>query len=222
MGGRGSAGRGKIKSSNSGYENYSVKHSGRTDKQFKDSIANALQDLRDTYPGVLTSLREGGVTMETGLNVIDVRPDLKGVRPRGYPAGYDWNAANGLFSVVDSKVVVTQQRHGKRTTNADVKNTALHELGHGFAKITGMETDEKFLKVYNAEAKRARKDKSAGRTLSYFLQSGRAGASEAIAQGFAESVSPGGFYGSTDFQKFFPKTMNFLQKEMKKKGKNRK
>ena len=134
----------------------------------------AVQAKVNALPGfVKKNLFDNNLTIDAVSNsVVEARPDLAGVRPRGWPLGKTWDVVPGLFSQDTNTVIVAT--NGKYPTGSF--DMIYHEIGHAFDFYNNLSTSKDFMSAYLA-------DKSY--LGSYFLQPGKAGPSEAFAESFA-------------------------------------
>ena len=129
----------------------------------------------------LAALKKKGIKVVVcRSSVTEIRTDLKGVRPRGWPPGKTWDTVPGLYDP-GSKRVIIATRGGKVPATGDghgAVNLVLHEVGHaiGDAVATGGISDPAFVVARNA-------DKAALDT--YEGQPGNAGVQETYAESFA-------------------------------------
>jgi hypothetical protein len=110
---------------------------------------------------------QGGIDIVDGP-VTDVMPELRGVRPRGWPEGLTWDNARGLMDPTTRRVIVGK---GAR------RLTTVHEFGHAVNEADGafLSDSAEFRRVY---------DRLTGMN-PYFSQPGSAGREETFASGFS-------------------------------------
>ena len=129
----------------------------------------------------LTALKTKGVKVVVCRNsVTEIRTDLKGVRPRGWPAGKSWDTVPGLNDPDKNRVIIAT-RGGKVPPTGDghgAVNLVLHEVGHaiGDAVPQGGVADPAFITARDAD--KAKLDRYEG-------QAGNAGVRETYAESFA-------------------------------------
>jgi SPP1 gp7 family putative phage head morphogenesis protein len=143
-------------------------------------------------------LEESGTTIKVGDFVTNIKPDLKGVAPRGWPEGSTWDNVTGFHNRPD-KVVAVSEYYRPMGTPLSLKEsynpvgTLYHEIGHaldhGFADKTTLKVSETsyFLEAYQKDVKMLKKrlgDQGGiyDGTIHYLLQSGEAGPQEAVAE----------------------------------------
>jgi hypothetical protein len=135
----------------------------------------------------LNALKNKGVKVVVCRNsVTEIRKDLRGVRPRGWPPGKTWDSVPGLNDRGSNSVIIAT-RKGRIPPTGDghgSHNLVLHEVGHAVGNTldaaSGGENDPKFLAARN-------KDKA--KLSPYENQPGAAGVQETYAESFAR------FYG---------------------------
>jgi hypothetical protein len=159
-----------------------VETGGTADDGDKDVVVKELLKI----PLVaLSQLKKKGVKVVVCRNsVTEIKTELKGVRPRGWPAGKTWDAVPGLYDGGAKRVIIAT-RKGRVPPPGDghgSHNLVLHEVGHAIGETVskGSEEDPKFIAARN-------KDKA--RLDAYEGQAGTAGIEETYAESF------GRFYG---------------------------
>jgi hypothetical protein len=186
-------------------------------------------------PKVRDALTDGKVTVHVSETLIQARPDLKGVTPRGWPPGNTWDEAEGMYhhhsyaTNMPSEVHITEKRFSRFqkkyvTTHRGV-GVFNHEVGHAFDYAKDQaSTSLEFRKAYEADVKafrdRAKRGgaweiKKAESQYAYFLQPGEAGPSECFAETFGELVGA----GSSDGEKLhmtsnFPRCAEVIERLM--------
>ncbi len=134
----------------------------------------------------LEALKKKGTKVVVCRNsVTEIREDLKGVQPRGWPAGKTWDSVPGLNDRGSNRVIIAT-RAGRVPAKGDghgSHNLVLHEVGHaiGEAATVGGEGDARFI---------AAREKDKAKLDSYEGQAGSAGVEETYAESFAR------FYGN--------------------------
>lgn len=129
----------------------------------------------------LKALKEKGVKVVVCRNsVTEIREDLKGVRPRGWPEGSTWDSVPGLNDPNNDRVIIAT-RDGKVPEAGNGHgghNLVLHEVGHaiGDAVETGGIDDPKFI---------AAREKDKEHLDDYEGQAGNPGVRETYAESFA-------------------------------------
>ena len=188
--------------------------------QFATTVRAAL----DAIPPIVTqAIANAGVKMVVGRIVSEVYPELKGVRPRGWPRGTTWDNAEGLFHRGKNEMVLTEMRKsqvkGRRRelipARENTKGVAWHEAGHAFdqALAAASSNDPKFVAAYNADVAEI-KGAELRKSLGYYLQKAEAGRSEAFAEVFGQLVALGTATSSFDLRRYFPRVAQWLTQAM--------
>lgn len=129
----------------------------------------------------LSALKKKSVKVVVCRNsVTEIRTELKGVRPRGWPEGKTWDTVPGLNDPNNNRVIIAT-RNGRVPPTGDghgAHNLVLHEVGHavGDAVVSGGVTDPKFV---------AARDKDKAKLDTYEGQPGDPGVRETYAESFA-------------------------------------
>lgn len=150
--------------------------------------------------------------------VVGQHPELRGVRPPDYPAGWTWENSDGTYFRPTSEVIIADRiligREWQRGPRVD--SVARHETGHAIDHHMGdfSHRNEAFIDVYNRE--RASVSGSVRDSLRYVLRPCGRGQEETFAELFA--VLYGGSAGSEQNQRlletYFPKTLSLMRSTM--------
>jgi hypothetical protein len=120
--------------------------------------------------------------------VVAQRPDLHGVHPRGYAAGWTWDNSEGTFDKPHNQVIVGARlvNGGVLQNSPRVEAVARHESGHAVDHSMGdfSHNNHTFVDTYNGEAN-APMTPADEEAMHYILQDGEAGPEEAFAEAFA-------------------------------------
>lgn len=112
-------------------------------------------------------------------SVTEIRTDLRGVRPRGWPEGRTWDNVPGLNDPSGNRVIIAT-RNGRIPPPGDghaASNLVLHEVGHGIDDaVGGGSNTEEFQTARTADQ---------AHLSSYFLQAGAPGLRETYAESLA-------------------------------------
>jgi len=175
-----------------------VNYYGETSKEFQKIV----DDHVETYPdNVKKALAENDVKFNAGLKYSDMDPTMKGVRPRGWPSGTDWDNCGGGFNPRTKSVQVCETTklgykpshkftHFETVQMRETIGTLNHETGHAF-DITNPDghwsSTIDFMKAYKKDVA-ALGGKTVGKRAGfrYFLQAGSAGRGETFAEIFGE------------------------------------
>ena len=188
----------------------------QTSQKFFDDTYDRLNkvpmELQET-------VRAGGFDIAVGDHITEVVPRLKGVQPRGWPDGTDWDYVGGLSDPVKRQIVVAERQYDfdewikPSRTRAD--NTFFHEFGHALDhSVDGgnFSSQKAFIDAYNKDYKIIRN--KMGYDFSgydYFLQEGRVGRQETFAQLFSNMFSKA--VGSDKIDDLFVNTAKVMRKE---------
>ena len=180
-----------------------------------DAMQTRFRDIVDAIPdSVLGLLSDKGVTFNFADKLIDINPELKGVRPRGYPRGMTWENTNGFFDNADGRIVVSSDARsaGSReyVEKPEFDATVRHEAGHGVDyAMDQISASPDFNAAYWKDRRALTADQRD--RLSYFMQKGVAGPSETFAEVFASIVN-GGVNRSwrSDMLELFPNVRAFI------------
>jgi hypothetical protein len=197
---------------------------------FSQEVTATVQGLPET---VRSLLARDEVKVRAGRFMTDMYPKLKGVTPRGWPEGWTWDAAPGMYDAKTREVAVTEEIRtpgtGQVRPNPRVAGTLRHEVGHALDDALARTQDPRpmfglipissrreFFDVYERERANV-KDWSVAdiQRLGYYRQPGntKAGASEAFAEGFAILQGGGSAEPATveAFRRRFPNTLAAIQ-----------
>lgn len=188
-----------------------IKH-GNVSQQFVDQVS---ADLANIPPETREILEKAGVDVEIGEHITDVRPDLAGVRPRGWKEG-TWENAEGLYDPGRQSVIVSEKKFDKsgKVIQGGGTGVLYHEYGHGVDYSLGMASSSReFREAYEADV--ADLTEADRLIFKYFLQSGSAGREEAFAEAFAQSIGKGLVRDPRLFRKRFKRTMGVVASKSK-------
>ena len=158
-------------------------------------VARVSSALARIPPGVLRRLEAEGVEVVVGRgSVTDAVPSLRGVHPRGWPAGKTWDNVDGMYHPAGKDVVVATSDLGRGRrglTRKDSEAVLYHEIGHALDYETGYPSrSEAFRTAYQADQKKL---------TGYEKQGGHAGPEEAFAESFRHYLT-----GDPNFRKHQP------------------
>ncbi len=184
---------------------------GTPSAAFKETVSTVLEAIP---ANVMQRMIADGQSVQAGERLIDIRPDLKGVRPRGWPSGLTWEHAEGLHDQTDKAVLVTETKkvmYGKGyETSERAAGVLWHEFGHGVDQAYDFASSTpEFIKAYVTDvSKLSGMDRKA---LSYYLQEGKAGRQETFAESFGWIHGHIGA-GITNMENHFPLTTALMRK----------
>jgi hypothetical protein len=140
--------------------------------------------------------------LDAGVSVV-ITPALEKIGSKGLRSEY---------SPDTHRVIICE--HNSDGTTADLQRlhiTTLHELGHAFDQLRGYPSrGAEFQAIYDKEALRVPSEYQ--QVLSYFLQSGKAGARECFATLFACKYYRGNDRRLTALKASFPQAFEFVQR----------
>lgn len=176
------------------------------------AFLKGIQEGLESLPvSVKEKLAEKNVKIVASRSVVETLPELKNQHPRGYSEGSTFEDCPAL-NTGELIVVAENTRNG---VTEDPQNGIRHESGHGLDGAMSLSNTDDFINAYNRDvSKMSEWDKQ---YLSYMLQSGEAGRSEAFAEVFATIYG-----GSTDvafkqaMERSFPETITAVRKLVEK------
>lgn len=135
--------------------------------------AVVVTELLKMPQAALEVLRDEGAKVWVCRNsVTEVRADLQGVRPRGWPAGMTWDNVPGLFDPGGNRTIIAT-RGGIVPLTGDghgSSNLVIHEVGHAVdhnsaastspAFVASREADKAGLSAYESQAGDAGKEET--------------------------------------------------------------
>lgn len=153
----------------------------------KADVALVVAELNKLPVTALRRLEASGVkVIACRGSVTDYAPNLIGVRPRGWPPGFVWDARPGVYIPARNAVVIAVIGHD--TASARVPKTGeghgsvslvIHEATHAIeAKVGGSRNS-------SSSAFKQARDSDLGMLATYERQPGRAGKSETYAESAA-------------------------------------
>ena len=181
-------------------------------------LQTATETLEKIPAGARRTVAASGAQVAMGEFVTDIWPKLKGVKPRGWPEGMTWDNADGMFSRGNKVIGVSEKRNdylGLPVKSNRTSGVLNHEFGHAFDDAFSPPISEsaEFQQAYEADVKSiSERDQ---KLLSYFLQSGDAGKSEAVAEGFAIIAGAAGSASLAPlFRQSFPSVLAHIEKRI--------
>jgi hypothetical protein len=175
---------------------------------FEDGVNKTFNTIS---PQTKSIIAKRGAKVVAVHHLTDALPELKGVAPRGWPAGATWDAVDGCWSGGKNEIIVAEQRqligNGKWVASGRTDQVLRHETGHAVDfTINTMSEHPDYKQAYDADTQALPPaDKN---QLAYFLQPGGAGRQETAAEGVADRE--GGATGGITFHKDFPNTLKVI------------
>ena len=199
--------------------------SGEVSQVFRDTINSSISQMP---PDLQRWLAEKGVDVVAGKYLTDIRPDLKGLTPRGYPQGSTWDMSEGLHH--RGKVYLPEfKRYSghfakgetvERVQLTRVREVLHHEMGHAIDFFEGFTQSENFVETYEREKQALLSRNTPGNAscLAYFLQNGEAGRKEAFAELFSSLFNPQPSPEAQMLKIYFPETFAIVREDISKLG----
>jgi hypothetical protein len=161
-------------------------------------FVRSIYEYHDKLPGAAKKiLHERASQVFAAEKLTDSRPDLIGVRPRGWPAGTSWDMAEGCAHAGNVFIARTKfdRFSGEFVPSTRIEGAYNHESGHALDFLMDRASQgQKFLSLYNRDRNKILLADEKMAHLAYFVQKGEAGPSEAFAELFAQIVGPGSSY----------------------------
>jgi SPP1 gp7 family putative phage head morphogenesis protein len=167
-----------------------------------DSFQMAVTETLDVLPDPLRNTVFGhGYEVVIARRLVDVKPELESVTPRGYPSGHTWLHSDG--GTIDGKFIVVAETSVDPLTGETVFTTTQragallrHEFAHALDAARNLSATAAFRSAYALDAKDLRvwlpKLGDENRLeLEYFLQPRNAGPEELFSELFAEHFGGG-------------------------------
>jgi hypothetical protein len=138
-----------------------------------------LREVAKLPVGGLQALRDQGIRITVVRNsVVEALPNLKGVRPRGWPPGTGWDTVPGTYDPNTHQVVIATRNGSVPATGNGHGSSDLvvHETGHAIdAAVSG----------HNSAAFQAARNQDLASLPPYQTQPGEAGLQETYAESMA-------------------------------------
>ena len=187
-----------------------ITYHGKVSKNFKSEVNSAISGIPDN---VLIALNNGGSKITACLKITDAYPELKGVKPRGWPDGSTWDDCPGFAKGRDITVAQTNRiSTGKFVETNRTGGIIRHEAGHAFdAVLSDISSSSDYLVAYNKYIA-ILKTTEDYLDYDYLTQEGVAGRQETFAEVFAQLC--GGHAGGSaiDPVTAFPNTTEIIKK----------
>lgn len=187
----------------------SVRVIGEVSERFKSRITTALAKIPKAIRDIIS---DTDVEIQIGSQLTTMRPDLSGVRPRGWGENDTWDMVEGCAR---GNVAYVAEKHISRITgqlkdNNRVEGALYHEIGHTIDYEIGISNNAKFVTAYLNDIEAL--DSNDKKAMSYFVQQGEAGRSETVAEAIAilAGLGSGGGLDDEIFKKKFPQSMRVV------------
>lgn len=116
-----------------------IKGKSPVSPEFKARVVKHLDSLPQKD---LARIKKAGIKVRLGHHMDEALPRVKGMTPRGYPAGTKFNEIEGLFSPTENRIVLTEYKQDWASTRLTkaylspgrLSTTVRHEVGHAIDK----------------------------------------------------------------------------------------
>jgi hypothetical protein len=201
--------------------------------RFTDDLSPAFTRTIETsieaMPGGLQGwLSEKDVELISGPFLTQIRPDLKGLTPRGYPQGSTWDMSEGLHD--RGKVYLPEFKRFEggsgparieRIEMVRVSQVLHHEVGHAIDFHQGFSQSTVFVNSFEREKAALlanRPEFNHLESLAYFLTPSIGGRKEAFAELFSAMYNPDPSPESRLMVQSFPETYALVREMVSKLG----
>jgi hypothetical protein len=157
-----------------------------------DEFRGVLEQTLARLPAVLTQkIKDSDYRLRFGATLLDIRPDLKGKTPRGWPPGSTFEHVDGLHDPDERQICIFEYFKSDLMATRYTKNTRAggvfrHEMGHLLDHLFGGLSDqERFRTAYERDIEHLFFQEDLFDECSYYVQDGIAGRKEAFAELFA-------------------------------------
>lgn len=186
-----------------------------------DFVRRARSACNSIPSPVWHSLAESGWKVWLTPFITDAVPGLRGMQPRGWPAGATWDHTDAAHLPNQKLLLFAENRRtitGEAVAAERVAGVLRHEFGHAFDVATrGSEechsASTAFRLAYDRDQNAA--SEALRQQLAYYFQSGSAGRQEAFAEAFALVLGGGADQENADpFRRAFPHTLRYLNQHI--------
>ena len=173
---------------------------------------------RTIPPHVWQVVLEAGWRVSLVEYVVEAVPSLRGMSPRGWPAGLKWDNTDAVHLPNSKLLIIAEKRRNKQGQIVACTRTSgvlRHEVGHAFDVLSGetnrfQSAGQSFLNAYNADY--FRMNPTRRQELGYYLQRGRAGHEETFAEAFGIIFGGGSDTAHREaFTSAFPRTIECVR-----------
>lgn len=162
--------------------------------QFLGQVSAAFQSI--PWP-VRQALVQNGWRVELVEYVTEAAPQLRGIRPRGWPEGMTWENTEAVHLPEDRLLILAEKRRTRRgvvVSSHRIEGTVRHELGHAFDLMVGglnhfHSSDIRFVQAWQLDASQVSVNDR--EPLAYYLQANAPGRQEVFAEVFAVALGGG-------------------------------
>ena len=184
---------------------------GDVGAEFKQVIDTSIFGIPDR---ILEYVFAAGYEVKIAPMLVDIKPSLSGLHPRGYPPGYTWENVDGILMRKERIVAVGQTCIDFETGDPfpfdgnRSSGVLLHEFGHAADLIFKFSSNPRFVEAYALDVARIDVNNftiSQQLLLRYMMQEGMAGRQEVFAEAFASIY--GGGTSSLDISSIFSRVV---------------
>lgn len=184
---------------------------GEVGIEFKRAVDIAISGIPER---VREYVYAAGYEVKIAPMLVDIKPSLSGLHPRGYPPGYTWENVDGILLRKERVIAVGQtcidfesgdQFHFDANRSSSVLR---HEFGHAADLIFKFSSNPRFVEAYTSDLARIDVNNfttSQQLLLRYMMQEGMAGRQEVFAEAFASIY--GGGTSSLDVSSIFSRAV---------------
>jgi hypothetical protein len=185
-----------------------------------NSFAQDFDEAAKTIPQpVWQVVLDAGWRVSLAENVVDAAPALRGVTPRGWPAGLMWDNTDAVHLPTAKLLIIAEKRRNKKgqiVRCTRVGGVLRHEVGHAYDVVSGKPAQfesakQTFLNAYAYDL--AEMGSQRRSELHYYVQQGQAGHQETFAEAFG--IVFGGGSDAAHQQAFtiaFPRTIESVRR----------
>lgn len=188
--------------------------------EISDEFRKKIEEVLHSIPFDLQrAMYDSGYRVVIGERVTQIFPYLKGVHPRGWPAGTTWDSSDGIFE--HNKVVVTETMRpigSKNYVKSQRSEGVLrHEYGHAVDNFLASQgkinsSSPEFITAYKQDIKQLLTGQRY--EVKYYLQPGIVGRRECFAEMFGEIMGGGAHDYGHIIQKIFPRVREIIMKSI--------
>jgi len=201
----------------------------RLSDDLSPAFTKTVQGSIETFPACLQCwLSDKEVELISGAFLTQIRPDLKGLTPRGYPQGSTWDMSEGLHD--RGKVYLPEFKRFEggsgparieRIEMVRVSQVLHHEIGHAIDYHQGFSQSTAFVTSFEREKAALlanRPESNHLESLAYFLSPSIGGRKEAFAELFSAMYNPDPSPESRLMVQHFPETYALVREMVSKLG----
>lgn len=162
--------------------------------EFRATLEQALAQLPTS---LLQKISDSGYRLRFGAVLLELRPDLKGKTPRGWPPGSTFEQVDGLHDPDQQQICIFEYFKPDLTATRYVKNVRAsgvfrHEIGHLLDRLLGGLSDQNWFRIaYEYDLNQLLTQDSLFEECDYYVQDGVGGRKETFAELFAILVGGG-------------------------------